>query len=579
MGCSQGCFSAVLLDADRLDSALWEKIPVSPDTPINWEELTYKIDNLFPPSDGINKVRSEISDRCKDMAGGRQGVYTLSVPTGGGKTFASLRFALHHLKEHRLERIVYVIPYPSIIEQNAAEVKEKLGIGGEFVLEDHSALLPENKSYRTKILSQSWGAPIIFTTMYQFLSVLFSGENRYTRKMHNLAKSVIIFDEIQALPPKFTHIFSNAVNFLAEHAGTSVILCMATQPFLNNTGISSQKGRIRSAGEIMEDTDALKLSRVNIYNWNGSKDWSKENIIRLAEDEFKETGKVLIITNTKDWAKRLYIGFDEISNDIPKDALFHLSAYMCADHKSDVIKVMKERLRTSKPVLCVSTQLIEAGVDIDFDVVIRFLAGLASIAQAAGRCNREMRPGITGKVYIIDPEENIEALPEIWEGRRAAEAVICEHADNILSPEAMGKYFNNYFSNIKKALSYNIGEKEVSGRTLLQLLGINQITVNCPADKLCLKQSFKSAGEKFTVFDKLTRPVIVPYGKNGKRIIEYLSSTDPDTDPKSFYALLSQAGRYSVEIFEDEFNRLNDLNAAEEIKRYSALLLKAGILL
>jgi CRISPR-associated endonuclease/helicase Cas3 len=550
-----------LIDADRINSAEWEGISVRSKGLPHWDSLIGKIDNPFDDKSYINTIRDEVSDRCKEMAYGKQGIYRLTVPTGGGKTLASLRYALHHAQKHNLRRIIYVIPYTSIIEQNAEEVRKKLELenDNEWILEQHSNLIPEKKTYRNKILSNSWDAPIIFTTMYQFLSVLFSGETHYTRRMHSLAESVMIFDEIQTLPVRCAHIFSNAVNFLAEHAGCSALLCTATQPLLD--GISPERGSIRISGEIIPDIENLfnSLKRVKLYDLCEPKKWDTDTTARFAEDEFK-TGSVLIITNTKRLAKELYRSFP----GIPSNALFHLSTYMCAAHRSKTIKEIKERLSNREPVLCVSTRLIEAGVNIDFDVVIRSLAGLDSIAQAAGRGNREMRAGVTGKVYIIDPDENVESLPDIREGQFVVTGILQKYTDDILSPEAMEDYFKSYFFNRKNEMSYKIGGKS-SGITLLQLLGSNRCSTSEDSPLPLLKQSFKRAGEEFRVFDEKTSSVIVPYGE-GEQIIAELNATDPDNEIKKFYSLLIKAQRYSVELYENELEELENFNAVHRVK-------------
>jgi CRISPR-associated endonuclease/helicase Cas3 len=552
-----------LIDADRINSAEWEGISVRSKELPRWKSLIAKIDKPFIGRSDINKIRGKVSDRCKEAAYGKQGIYRLTVPTGGGKTLASLRYALHHAQKHNLRRIIYIIPYTSIIEQNAEEVRKKLELrhNNKWILEQHSNLVPEKKTYRNKILSNSWDAPIIFTTMYQFLSVLFSGETHYTRRMHSLAKSVIIFDEIQTLPVRCAHIFSNAVNFLAEHAGCSALLCTATQPLLD--GISPKRGSIRVSGEIIPDVKKLfnSLKRVKPYDLCEPKKWDIDTIARFAEDEFK-TGSVMIICNTKSLAKQLYGSFPGISND----ALFHLSTYMCAAHRSTTIDEIKKRLaeKPIKPVLCVSTQLIEAGVNIDFDAVIRSLAGLDSIAQAAGRCNREMRAGVTGKVYIIDPDEKVESLPDIREGQFVVTGILKKYADDILSPDAMKDYFESYFFNRQNEMSYKIGDKK-SGITLLHLLGSNRSSVSEDSLLPLLKQSFKRAGMEFKVFDKKTAAVIVPY-EEGEQIITELNATDPDKEIKKFYTLLMKAQRYSVDLYEGELEKLEKIKAVHLIK-------------
>jgi CRISPR-associated endonuclease/helicase Cas3 len=227
-----------LIDADRINSADFEQ-PENEQhrqqKPVDWQIAIDRAESFFDelkPEKPIDHIRQKISQQCLDRANDPQGIYTLTVPTGGGKTYASLRYALHHAKKHQLDRTIYVIPFTSIIEQNAQAIREVLECSKDvhpWVLEHHSNLEPENQTWQSKLTSENWDAPIVLTTMVQFLEVLFSGGTRSVRRMHQLANSLIIFDEIQTLPIKCVHLFCNALNFLVEHAHTSALLCTATQ--------------------------------------------------------------------------------------------------------------------------------------------------------------------------------------------------------------------------------------------------------------------------------------------------------------------------------------------------------------
>ncbi|MCI5138532.1 MAG: CRISPR-associated endonuclease Cas3'', partial [Candidatus Electrothrix sp. AR1] len=232
-----------LVDADRMDSADFEdptKTEARSTGAVTWQVAIERMEAKnasFTVRNEIDTVRRTISDQCRKRAEDEQGIYTLTVPTGGGKTFASMRYALHHAKKHNLEHVIYIIPFTSIIEQNAEEIRKVLEHEGDvspWVLEHHSNLEPEEQDWRTKLVTENWDAPVIFTTMVQFLEVLFGGGTRGARRMHTLANSVLIFDEIQSLPVNCVHLFCNALQFLVDHAGTTAVLCTATQPLLND---------------------------------------------------------------------------------------------------------------------------------------------------------------------------------------------------------------------------------------------------------------------------------------------------------------------------------------------------------
>jgi len=566
-----------LIDADRINSADFE-IPnnasyrnraVPWDIAINRMELFLTEQQSTENNNTqINAIRQTISDTCKNRAEDAQGIYTLTVPTGGGKTYASLRYALHHAKKHGLERIIYVIPYTSIIEQNAEAIRkvvEQLGDEYPWVLEHHSNLEPENQTWHSKLAAENWDSPIVLTTMVQFLETCFSGGTRGVRRLHQLANSVIIFDEIQTLPINSTHLFCNALNFLSAYAKTTAVLCTATQPLLDKLPVS-EKGQllIPKENELIDDTRLLfeQLKRVDISNKTKVGGWSEDEIAALALSEFKAKGNCLVIVNTKAWAQALYI---KCSESVDKDSLFHLSTNQCSSHRSELFRRMRERLNDNCPVLCFSTQLIEAGVDIDFASVIRFLAGLDSIAQAAGRCNRNGRLE-TATVHVVNPaKETIDQLIDIKTGRDKTNRVFSEvDGKSLLDPEAMALYFKYYFYDRADEMVYPLNEKQ-AGRTdtLLSLLSNNKSNIHIE-EPLQLRQSFMTAGNAFKAIDAPTKSVIVPYG-HGKCLITELCGIAKKFDAVSYYTCLKQAQKFSVNVFPNVWRKLRDQNAVIEI--------------
>jgi CRISPR-associated endonuclease/helicase Cas3 len=390
-----------LIDADRIDTANFENIRSSllrqSGTYVPWDVLAERLETYLSklqPRQPIDEIRREISQHCFDSSKIEGGIYTLTVPTGGGKTLASLRFALQHAKRRKLERVLYVIPFTSIIDQNAEAIRKVLEQTpeeqGRIVLEHHSSLTPERQSWREKLLSENWDAPIILTTMVQFLDTLFGAGTRGARRMHQLANSIIVFDEVQTLPIRCVHLFNNAVNFLAEQCNATVVLCTATQPVLHQ--VSPEQGAIRLSAqhEIVPNRHGLfeRLKRVEIMDARRPGGWTHEAVAALSLQEVRRKGSCLVIVNTKKSARRIY----EVASELSSVELVHLSTHMCPAHRKQRLYEVRERLDAGLPVLCISTQLIEAGVDVDFGVVIRALAGIDSIAQAAGRCNRNGAP-------------------------------------------------------------------------------------------------------------------------------------------------------------------------------------------
>jgi CRISPR-associated endonuclease/helicase Cas3 len=565
-----------LIDADRINSADFE----NPENklhrnthPIDWSIAINRFEQALSELEGekpIDELRRNISKNCRERALEKQGIYTLTVPTGGGKTYASLRYALHHAEKHELDRIIYIIPFTSIIEQNAAAIRELIEDPVDdkpWVLEVHSSLEPERQTWHSKLVSENWDAPIVMTTMVQFLEVLFSGGTRGARKMHQLANAVLIFDEIQTLPINCTHLFCNAINYLTDFCNTTALLCTATQPLLNKLKIP-EKGQltIPQENELMPDLPKLfaDLERVTLSNKIRPQGWTAEQIATLAMEEYDNLGSCLIIVNTKGWAQQLYVTLKN-EYQIDQSALFHLSTNLCPAHRKAIFARIKKRLWQELPVLCISTQLIEAGVDVDFASVIRFLAGLDSIAQAAGRCNRNGRFG-KSTIHILNPDnEPIEQLTDIKVGKEAARRVLDEGYENIVAPEAIGQYFNYYFYERAKEMSYPVSAKQ-TGRDddLLNLLSCNNRNIGWKPNTLLLQHSFMTAGRAFKAIDSPTQAVIVPHGDEGRALISELCRVAKEFEAKRYRQLLREAQQYSVNVFPNVWKRLLDEKAANE---------------
>ena len=587
LGCLTRFLFSCLIDADRINSSDFEReaqkevrrLTEKPD----WQSAIDKLEthlasfeNRYP----IDEIRRRISDDCLKRAADSQGIYTLTVPTGGGKTLASLRYALHHAQKHHLDRIIYIIPYTSIIDQNAQAVREILG--EDWVLEHHSNLEPEKQSWQDKLLSENWDKPIVFTTMVQFLDAWFGGGTRGARHIHPMTNSVLIFDEIQTLPVKCVHLFCNVLNWLTTFGKSTAVLCTATQPLLGESDLRNfpegKRESIAARGllkqpahaEIMgkhQDLDKLfaDLSRVEIRFNEKAGGWNVEEAGAFLLKQFQTTPSCLFIVNTKKWAQELY-QYCKAQN-VPPEALFHLSTNQCAAHRKAIFDTIKARLKNKQPVICISTQLIEAGVDISMACVIRALGGLDSIAQAAGRCNRHGEKEGKGQVWVLNLQEQdfTRILPDIQAGKNHAERVFRDFAgQDILQPAAMERYFEYYFYQRSDEMSYSV-KNSVTG-SLLDWLSDNALNPygeknNKRSKPLpLLMQSFKSAGRVFQAIDAPTHAVIVPYGV-GKELIAKLCG---EWNPQGMHRTLQKAQRYSVNVFPNVWDKLQKENALHE---------------
>jgi CRISPR-associated endonuclease/helicase Cas3 len=573
-----------LVDADRLNTADFEnpqnaELRYLGDYP-DWQDLIDCFEQAsFEIKNEIDQKRHEISLSCRQRASDKQGLYYLTVPTGGGKTFSSLRFALHHAKRHKLDRIIYVIPYTSIIDQNASRVSELFSaISKEIVLEHHSNLAPEKDTWRNRLLSENWDAPIVFTTSVQLLEALFGSGTRSVRRMHQLAKSVIIFDEIQTLPIKTVHLFNNAINFLTHLCSSTVVFCTATQPLLHRVEPSKGAVPYADAMEIVDYPplfDALK--RVVVQDCLKRGGWSEDELAERARILLDDKGSVLLVTNTKSNAKCLYESCKGVTENV-----FHLSTNMCPKHRKVVLKQVTDCLDplNPKPVICISTQLIEAGVDIDFGAVVRCLAGLDSIAQSAGRCNRNGRR--VGLVQIVNlKNENLDRLPEIRTAQDVTLRILDEYKNNpadfdgdLIGHRAIKRFYEYYFFRRAHEMSYPVPRKEL-GRDddLLSLLSENRQSVdahkrNHGSPSLYLRQSFKTAGKHFRVIDAPTEAIIVPYDQEAKSIIANLSMELPLAEE---LRLLKAAQQYSVNLFRHEIEILHKEKAVFQTYKESGI--------
>ncbi|MBW1700235.1 MAG: CRISPR-associated helicase Cas3' [Deltaproteobacteria bacterium] len=426
-----------LVDADFLDTEklltpeLWEYR--GPYPPLEKISRTFRIslDNLRKSTlpTRVNNLRETVLHDCLSKAEEKESLFSLTVPTGGGKTLSSMAFALEHAKVFKKKRVIYVVPFTTVIEQNAHVFRSFLE--DDAVLEHHCNFYPEDTDWRTKLATENWDAPIILTTNVQFFDSFFSNKPSRCRRLHNVANSVVIFDEIQTIPVERLKACTEVIKELTLNYNVTAVLCTATQPALDYTE-EFGSGLKRPIVEIVSDVQGL---------FNALKRTEIENIGTVTPCELVEKisahRQSLCIVNTRAQALDIY-------NDLPyKKEATHLSALMYPAHRSRKIKGIKHRLLEGLPCRVVSTQLIEAGVDVDFPVVFRMSAGMDSIAQAAGRCNREGRLD-SGKVFLFRFEDDY-AEGFFRQTRQSAEPLFEKYRDRILEPECIREYFLDYY--------------------------------------------------------------------------------------------------------------------------------------
>ena len=420
---------------ERLDAFMKKKQAQAPDTP-------------------LNRQRRQILEACRRKAQESPGFFTLSVPTGGGKTLASMAFALEHALKHDKRRVIVAIPYTSIIEQTAKVLKfgtddadgarknaEKGDwlFGEDNVLEHHSNLDPDNETARSRLASENWDTPIIVTTNVQLLESLFSARPSRCRKLHNIADSVIILDEPQMLPPEYLKPILSALRGLVSHFGVTLLLCTATQPALSGT-IGSGQAKFEGlppCNEIVDDPHSLAKDLCRV-TWRLPKNLNERRSWADLAEELQGYEQVLCVVNTRKDCRDLH--------DLMPEGTIHLSASMCGEERSEVISTIKRRLSRKEPIRVISTQLVEAGVDIDFPVVYRALCGIDSLAQAAGRSNREglLTSGIV--VVFIPPRQ---APPGLLRKGENASKELLEGVKNIsFTPELYRSYFQTFYRGI-----------------------------------------------------------------------------------------------------------------------------------
>lgn len=461
----------------------------------------------------VNRIRAEVYRNCRKRAQEPPGVFSLTVPTGGGKTLSSLGFALEHAHRHGKQRVIYVIPYTSIIEQTADVFRNVFDDMECAVVEHHSSaeIEPDREDHNSRLACENWDAPLVVTTSVQFFESLFAARSSRCRKLHNIVDSVVILDEAQLLPPEFRQMILDSLNRLVRDYGVTLVICTATQPELGS--VESFQLRYRGLPEPMEispDCQQLhtELKRVVVVlpsDLNTQTAWPELADELIAYDSF------LCIVNKRQDCRDLHA--------LLQEGTYHLSALMCGQHRADTIKSIRADLEAHKPTRVVSTQLVEAGVDLDFPVVYRAMAGLDSIAQAAGRCNREGRLGRLGLVKVfVPPTKN---FGHVARAEEAAREILHGYEGDVLQPELFPAYFRCYYHRI---------DPDKAG--LAQLLSAQGTAIQ-----------FRTAADKFRLIDdSWQETVFVGYDEKGWALLGQLRRNGPER------WLMRKMQRYAVNI-------------------------------
>lgn len=482
----------------------------------------------------VNRIRAEVLRQCREKAELPAGLFSLTVPTGGGKTLSSMAFALNHAVHYGKQRVIYVIPYTSILEQTA-EIFRKI-FGDENVIEHHSNLDPDKEDSRSRLATENWDAPIIVTTNVQFFESLFAARTSRCRKLHNIVNSVVVLDEAQLLPPEFLDPILHVMQDLSQNYKVSFVLSTATQPAFSPRPKFLGLGGVQ---ELMDDPDGLyaDLKRVEAelpQDFNTPRTW--ESIA----GELQQYESVLCIVNSRTDCRTLHAL-------MPRGTI-HLSALMCGQHRSEVIAAIKQRLKNGISTRVISTQLVEAGVDMDFPVVYRALAGLDAVAQAAGRCNREgILPGIGKVVVFVPPKPAAPGL--LRKAQQSGQEIMRLTEGDPLTRERFEAYFRRYYASLNSLDEENI---------------VSLLDMHNRAEARRAEFNFRTAAEKFRLIkEEGQTAIIVRHGESNNLIAALEASRN--MQPHQRRGILRRLQRYTVNIREQECKKLMDSGDIREI--------------
>ena len=534
--------------------------------------------STMPLDKPINKTRAQISALCAEAGNLESGIYRLNLPTGAGKTLTSLRYALHHALAHNKKRIIFTMPLLSIIEQNAGIIHDYIG-NEELILEHHSNIVETDENDeldKRELLVESWDVPIIITTMVQMLNTLFAGKTANIRRMQALCNSIIVIDEVQTVPDKMLSLFNLALNFLAKICNATIILCSATQPCFEKTMYPLDKS-VKDLITLTKEQETV-FKRVRL-EYKGEMDC--EELADFAAGILEENNSLLLVCNTKNEAA---VMFNLLCSKIKDVKAFHISAGMCTAHRKETIKEMQEALENKQQkVLCVSTQVIEAGVDVSFARVIRLLAGMDNIVQATGRENRNREFDGLAPGYIVRLKgEVLKGLSEIEAAKNAAANLLVKYKNSpkiydndLMSEKAINEYYECLYGNVNDG--YHDFYIESVRDSILNLMSCNENVDSGKIpeyNKYFMHQTLKTAGGLFTVFDESSIDIIVPYNR-GIEIIQEVFAVG-DKDYGKLKAVLNEAKLYTVSLFKYQKIKLEEQGALIFVPSAGVYILQDG---
>lgn len=534
--------------------------------------------STMPLDKPINKTRAQISALCAEAGNLESGIYRLNLPTGAGKTLTSLRYALHHALAHNKKRIIFTMPLLSIIEQNAGIIHDYIG-NEELILEHHSNIVETDEIGeldKRELLIESWNVPIIITTMVQLLNTLFAGKTSNIRRMQALCNSIIVIDEVQTVPDKMLSLFNLALNFLAKICNATIILCSATQPCFEKTMYPLDKS-VKDLITLTKEQETV-FKRVRL-EYKGEMDC--EELADFAAGILEENNSLLLVCNTKNEAA---VMFNLLCSKIKDVKAFHISAGMCTAHRKETIKEMQEALENKQQkVLCVSTQVIEAGVDVSFARVIRLLAGMDNIVQATGRENRNREFDGLAPGYIVRLKgEFLKGLSEVEDAKNAAADLLVKYKndpqiydDDLMSEKAINEYYECLYGNVNEG--YHDFYIESVRDSILNLMSCNENVDSGKIpeyNKYFMHQALKTAGGLFTVFDESSIDIIVPYNR-GIEIIQEVFAVG-DKDYEKLKAILKEAKLYTVSLFKYQKIKLEEQGALIFVPNAGVYILQDG---
>lgn len=534
--------------------------------------------STMPLDKPINKTRAQISALCAEAGNLESGIYRLNLPTGAGKTLTSLRYALHHALAHNKKRIIFTMPLLSIIEQNAGIIHDYIG-NEELILEHHSNIVETDENDeldKRELLVESWDVPIIITTMVQMLNTLFAGKTANIRRMQALCNSIIVIDEVQTVPDKMLSLFNLALNFLAKICNATIILCSATQPCFEKTMYPLDKS-VKDLITLTKEQETV-FKRVRL-EYKGEMDC--EELADFAAGILEENNSLLLVCNTKNEAA---VMFNLLCSKIKDVKAFHISAGMCTAHRKETIKEMQEALENKQQkVLCVSTQVIEAGVDVSFASVIRLLAGMDNIVQATGRENRNREFDGLAPGYIVRLKgEVLKGLSEIEAAKNAAANLLVKYKNSpkiydndLMSEKAINEYYECLYGNVNDG--YHDFYIESVRDSILNLMSCNENVDSGKIpkyNKYFMHQALKTAGGLFTVFDESSIDIIVPYNR-GIEIIQEVFAVG-DKDYGKLKAVLNEAKLYTVSLFKYQKIKLEEQGALIFVPSAGVYILQDG---